>query len=154
MARDVGGWSGLLRKMCAFGPSLLFSLPAETSKMELECSSTCILSLHLHPIPPSPLFLSFFFFCFFRFFRSPPSFFLTCLFLFFKYKVYTPWLLPAFLSCRSISRPHFFSLSVHFHLPAAKRADKRKDLKKKRVELFLLCVAAYKRTSEKKKKRK
>ncbi len=61
---------------------------------------------HLYPLTPSSLY-SFppFFFLFFA--SVLPFFLFDFFFFFFKYKVYTPWLLPAFLSCRSISRPHF-----------------------------------------------
>ena len=108
MARDVGGWSGLLRKMCAFRPSLLLSTSSQTKKRRAKwnwkvpalASSHSIFTLFL-----PPLFLSFFasssvlpFFLF--------DFFL--LFFFLKYKVYTPWLLPAFLPADRYLGPIFY----------------------------------------------
>ena len=63
MARNVGEWSGLLRKMCAFRPSLLLSTSSQTKKRRAKwnwkvpalASSHSIFTLFL-----PPLFLSFF----------------------------------------------------------------------------------------------
>jgi hypothetical protein len=115
--------SGLLRKMCAFGPSSFHQFSTERergAKWNWNVPALVSSSLHLRSI--------FFFFLLFRFFPPSSLFFFDLSFI----DSLAPSCLP---SSRSISRPFFYRFI--FQQQNEQTNVERKDLRAKRVELFL-----------------